>query len=114
MSRMSIEAPSAAAAFLLEDLLCGAAARAVRHGASWWVELEVDDRSRDDAIADVRRWLRAIGDHSTTVWVDQVKCTIEDDHAWASLRRRYTPPPKVPRVHGRGADGAQADRHGSR
>lgn len=95
MSHISIEAPSAVAAFLLEDSLRDDRARAVRRGLLWFVELDIDSADVDEALDVVHTWLREIGENSTTVWEDRAKRVVTGDGEWCSLRRRYTPPPKV-------------------
>ncbi len=74
--QIRVEAPSAAAAFLLEDELGHPWASAVRHDALWCVELEKVDGSVDAVLAAVRGWLDEIGSRSAEVWVDGVRRTV--------------------------------------
>lgn len=69
-ARVSISAPDASAALLLEKRLVHLHPSAVGHGPSWSVHLEDSDDRLDEIEATVAHWLRDVGAPATEITVD--------------------------------------------
>lgn len=68
--RISIAAPTASAAFLLEKRLAHLHPSAIAHGSHWAVHLEDAEDRLDEIEAVVGHWLRELGVASTRLEVD--------------------------------------------
>ena len=86
--RIRIEAPSAAAAFLLEERMWPLRPNALRDGSHWCVELADDGAGFDEVVTCVRDWLDEIGSGSTTVWFDTARRTVSARRDAEPLGRR--------------------------
>jgi hypothetical protein len=81
VSAIRIEAPTAVAAFALEERLTRFHPVTIGRRGRWWVELTDDDDRLDEIEAAVEHWLRATGIGSTAVHVDGVSRTVHGEPA---------------------------------